>query len=691
MKTEITKFCEAALEIVHTLTPAIQNTASEMERSGEHALFKAPLAVLNDLRAHLRSLTDKLASQQAYLLIFGPLKSGKSTLMNAISGAYVSEVTSLPGYPCLVFVGHAEQPHYSVTRYNGRESVFATGAVLKEVVEDSHVALAQQIRAAEQNGVAFDPRTHFTEAIRRIDVKSPISSLAESSTVLVDTPGLYSRMNFGYDVLTREFRDSAACAVFVVKTDNLFLEQVFQEFNQLLDLFSRIFLVINVDSSKRDLQADGSLTPSAESANPERIIEAFTTLSMAGPLRRAYEEKRLRIHAVDLMNAASSLLSNGHAPVDSEPRKATFNAFLTDLTDYLNGSEYTQEFIRDSLRQGHTICAEARGISECEEMSQLREKQAALDQKMSDLDERNAAVERLLLVDWDATFAPVREENAKRAEESARGQRAELTKKMSGALDRWYGTSESLQALEERHFDPLIQETALALREETRGRLTALLGNPRGGAEPPASAMTDLHAVGFPLAPVAISARETLDTRDDDPAYRMTLRSEDVPVRKTFADWILFRGQKTVGRRLFGEKLTSQIAPEEKAMRLPDASREAFSGIIRRTADERFPQLPVKHADRVLADYIARFREEVRAGLEKLRERLTAERAACQAPYEINSAIFAALQNLHDTATATDAGLDRLAQEENAVPAPAPLDPHPASSGLAEPAPSAAV
>ena len=34
-----------------------------------------------------------------YVMIFGPLKSGKSTLMNAIAAAYVSEVSSLPAYP----------------------------------------------------------------------------------------------------------------------------------------------------------------------------------------------------------------------------------------------------------------------------------------------------------------------------------------------------------------------------------------------------------------------------------------------------------------------------------------------------------------------------------------------------------------------------------------------------------------
>src|SRR5215213_3695039 len=309
MKTEISRFCETLLQSINAMPPALAQAAECIENTADEAMLDAPLASLNQVRAHLRSLVEKLESQQAYLLIFGPLKSGKSTLMNAISGSYVSEVTSLPGYPCLVYVSNAAEPHYSVTRYNGRQSVFADGMVLKDVIADSHVALAQQIRAVEKRGDEFDPRNHFTEAIRRIDVKLPVPSLAESSTVLVDTPGLYSRMNFGYDVLTREFRDSAACAVFVVKTDNLFLEQVFTEFSQLLDLFSRIFLVINVDSSKRDLQADGTLVPSAESATPEKVVEAFTTLSMSGPLRQAYEQNRVRIHALDLLNAASGLLA----------------------------------------------------------------------------------------------------------------------------------------------------------------------------------------------------------------------------------------------------------------------------------------------------------------------------------------------------------------------------------------------
>src|SRR4029079_1284076 len=132
--------------------PALERATADLELGSEKQLLEKPLRLLNDIRARLRSLMEKLASQQAYLLIFGPLKSGKSTLMNAISGAYVSEVTSLPGYPCLVFVRNAADPHFSVTRYNGRETIFANGGALKDVIEDSHLALAEQIHAAELRG-----------------------------------------------------------------------------------------------------------------------------------------------------------------------------------------------------------------------------------------------------------------------------------------------------------------------------------------------------------------------------------------------------------------------------------------------------------------------------------------------------------------------------------------------------------
>lgn len=667
MKTEISTFCERALEALSSLPEGLNEATERMEQGSEKELLHGPLAILNDVRARLRSLVEKLSHQQAYLLIFGPLKSGKSTLMNAISGTYVSEVTSLPGYPCLVYVRHADQSHFSVTRYNGRETVYADGIVLKDMIADSHIALAQQIRETEQRGATFDPGTHFSEAIRRIDIKVPVPTLAESSTVLVDTPGLYSRMNFGYDVLTREFRDSAACAVFVVKTDNLYLEQVFHEFNQLLSLFSRIFLVINVDTGKRDLQPDGSFRPSVESRNPEQIIEAFKTLSMAGPLRQAYEDGRVRIHAVDLLNAASAFLSkNGSTEHGAD--KTAFEAFVRDLTEYLNSSDYTRAFIHDSLRQGYTLCGEAKSIATSEALVQLQARQDELTGQLGELDEKLTTVDRLLKIDWPGTFDRIRHDNENRLEQAVTARTAQAGKELHAALDRWYEGAEPLKGLEQRFLNPVLREAGQTLAEETRARVRRFVETPLGGAEPAALTMNDLHVVGFSLGPAATAAAPALTEQDTTAPYALELSGEAVPVKKSLGDWLLFRGLATVRRRLFGDDLAQEIPVEEKQKRLPQTSREALLKIADDTLYAKFPALPKTYSTRLLEDYIKKFSTEVIAGLRGLRDQLQAERAERQAPFEANTRLLEAMKALSERVGKVTGELDDLAKREGVPP-----------------------
>ncbi|MDB6175396.1 MAG: hypothetical protein JWL59_4707 [Chthoniobacteraceae bacterium] len=669
MKTEISRFCEASLESLNALPPALDNAALQMEKAGEAKLLQKPLAALNELRARLRSLVEKLASQQAYLLIFGPLKSGKSTLMNAISGTYVSEVTSLPGYPCLVYVKNGAAPRFSVTRYNGRETVFADGVVLNDMVADSHVALAQQIRVTELRGEQFDPRTHFTEAIRRIDVQFPVQTLAESSTVLVDTPGLYSRMNFGYDVLTKEFRDSAACAVFVVKADNLFLEQVFAEFNQLLGLFSRIFLVINVDSSKRDLRADGTLAPSQESQHPERIIDAFKTLSMAGPLRQAYEEQRVRIHAVDLLSAASVILSrnneNGQAaPASDMKQERAFNGFMADLTNYLNSSDYTLEFIGDTLRQGHTLCIEASQIEQSPELRELKETQRRLTQEMALLDDKIAIVDRLLRVDWTAGFDKVRAENAIQCKTSCASRTVELANSMRRGVDDWYEVNESLGTLAGHRWNPLLIAAGQALAIESQARLKTLLSTTLGGAEPAALVMTDLYAVGFNLGSVIPAAEPALDEMETLAPYELWIDGTLVPVRKLFLDWLLFRKIASVKRRLFGENLEQPIEPVIKRKRLPELSKEVLFGLIDDNLKTKLPALPCQYADQLVTAYVEKFTAGVIEGLRQLRKEFVHQRGERQTPFDLNTLVLNSIEALTTRASTVLGELRAMAQNE---------------------------
>jgi len=676
MKTEISRFCEVCSHSLGTLPASLDIAIGHFE-AGRPQL-PASLAALNEIRARLRSLTDKLKSQQAYLLIFGPLKSGKSTLMNAVSGAYVSEVTSLPGYPCLVFVRHANKPRYSITRYNGRESAFSGPAALNEVVAEAHHALAREIRVSDEKGEDFDPRTTFAEAIRRIDIQLPVPALAESSTVLVDTPGLYSRMNFGYDVLTREFRDSAACAVFVVKTDNLFLEQVFMEFNQLLGLFSRIFIVVNVDAGKRDLQPDGSLGPSAESQSPERVVEAFTTLSMGGPLRVAYQAGRVRIHAVDLLGAASAFLSGNEE--DAGKHRAAFDAFQKDLTEYLNSSDYTKEFIRDSLKQGKTLCSEAVAVLDDKEFEAVRTHQQGLTMKLRELDLRIAAVERLQKADWPAMFNRLREDNTRGGDDAVRARAAQAREDMRGGLKRWLGNGDSLGALTNKHWNPVLVEAGKSLSDTSRERVRRLGATENGGLAAPVVVQADMQTAGFSVAAASKRVLAALNAEDDTKPYQGKLDMEIVPVRKKFWDWILFRSVSSVRRRMFGEDGNKEVMPEEKSKRLLEESRAAFEAHIEDSIKARFPALPQKFSDSLADNYVKRMVSEVSAELVELLDQLKRERAARQAPFDVNAGIITAAAELSeqtnrvatDLELLADAEMARFAEAAKAAEAPAP-------------------
>ena len=252
MRTLLSHFCESFDEIVRPVIEPLAGSAQALGEASAELPGREVRAELLELRHQIEVLVNKVAEQQAYVLIFGPLKSGKSTLMNALASTYVSEVSSLPAYPCMVYLSHSDERQFDITRYNGKRERFTDPTALYVHINRAHGELAERIRETEERGGTFDPAMHFPEAIRKIDVRIPAGDLHNSGAVLVDTPGLYSRMKFGYDRMTREFRDSASCAIFIVKSDNLFLEQVFAEFEDLLDLGT-----YDRSRSSQDLKGEG--------------------------------------------------------------------------------------------------------------------------------------------------------------------------------------------------------------------------------------------------------------------------------------------------------------------------------------------------------------------------------------------------------------------------------------------------
>ncbi len=676
MKTVLARFAAEFEDVARPLLQPMAGAADVLAGVSPERPVRAALPQLRDLHHRFCVLTDKVAEQQAYVLIFGPLKSGKSTLMNAISAAYVSEVTTLPAYPCMVFVRHAPERSYEITRYDGSKEVLADVEAMRTLMETAHVELATAIREVEAKGQSFDPALHRPESIRRVDVRVPAPDLAESSAVLVDTPGLYTRMKFGYDRMTRDFRDAAACAIFVVKTDNLFLEQVFDEFGELLELFSRIFLLVNIDSAKRDLQPDGQLVTSLEGSDPDRIIAAFENLAMGAPLKAAREEGRLSIYPVDLLRAASGRLSAAAGREDAD-QPALFPpgdgadagapndkcaAFLGDLTDYLNSTDYLVAFLRDSLRQAGRLLEELNQLCSMRTVASLGEQVDELKASKELCAAVRAALERLSAFAWKSSFEQLEDDLRSIVTGRLANRREETTQAVSAAIDAWYESDGSFLGLHDDHIGPVLSELRNDLTLTAHGVLDTVAGNETAGAQLPAAIRADMGTVRLELASMGKAAVSAVDEVAAEGRASLAVTTAAVPVRKGLADWLLLRRRSTVRRRLFGplEAPDREVPAAVKAKRIREAGREELRSScideLNRFFDEELQRL----ADRMLDVYAATLRRSIDEALRSLANEN--DTRATRVEIELNELreVLATMEILQSVAASRQAPLQTL-------------------------------
>jgi len=581
MKTSISEFCSEFSETLFPLAEALGDTVQSADSLGGASVAGLTEGLAN-ARHRLEALINKVQGQEAYVLLFGPLKSGKSTLINAISGSYVSEVSSLPAYPCMVYLKYGAEPSYSVIRYSGKSETIESAEALKELLQKSHRTLSERIRAMEDFGETFDPASHLPSAIRRVSVELPVEGLKESGTVLVDTPGLYSKMKFGYDYMTREFRDSAACAVFIVKTDNLFLEQVFSDFNDLLDQFSRVFVVVNVDTGKSDLCPDGSLEPSLESRDPDQIVRAFEVLTMSAPLRRAADSGRLHIYPIDLRSAAARRLQADAGTGGAEPGEPDrFDRFLSDLMSYLNSTDYLMEFISDSIRQSGKLSDEIIRHCSSENVDRLQAQRDNLDAELATLRDRMTAALRVSEIDWPGKLAGPFERQAERRVELRQACREAVDSGVHSLAGEWLQSDNSLQQLKEQLHSALAQALA-DYRSAAAEGFSEVAGSAFGGAELDAPTADDLRNVGLDFGAIVEQAAAAL--RLDPVAQQISIPDLDgLPVHRTLADKLLFRSAESIRRKIIGapdQPLPARVKQKRLAGDTADYIRQAAAGAL---------------------------------------------------------------------------------------------------------------
>lgn len=606
MKTILSQFCEDFDGRVRPLLEPLDGFADRVRDLPADSPLSNLLPELVDLRHQLRTLVDKVAEQQAYVIIFGPLKSGKSTLMNALAAAYVSEVTTLPAYPCMVYVANGKEEQFTVTRYDGSLESFDDLESMRSLMETAHGELAGSIREVEGHGEVFDPATHMPRALRRVDVRMPAEPLAESGAVLVDTPGLYSRMKFGYDLMTREFRDSAASAIFVVKTDNLFLEQVFNEFSDLLRLFSRIFLIVNLDGTKQDLQPGGDLGPSLERRDPQRIIDAFESLAMNAELKSAWDEGRLRIYPIDLLQAASQRLRGADETEADEPSLAPFGEFTNDLTHYLNSTEYLTAFLGDSLRQADYLVESLHGVCDSEPVHEMAQGLKKWDAEHERAETLLASVHRLQEFPWDETLARMREDVVQITRERTGELRREIAEAAESALARWYDGDRSYASLVEEDLAGVLGTCRDAMIDKAREVSSTVLSSDVASAMVRRDADDDLARVGLSVSAIARQLEGTVRSAAEDRSVIPEIPTRVIPVRRRLLDWLLLRSPAAVRRAVFGpDDAPTKPIPRIVKQRRLGAARVALGEAIRTRIDIFFAESLKRVTGEVFGAHVA--------------------------------------------------------------------------------------
>lgn len=713
MRVELTEFCQEFTTVLRPLRDTLDHSIVSLHQNGEDPTVRELLSSFADVQHRLKILMDKAEQQHAYLLIFGPLKSGKSTLMNAISGAYVSEVSSLPAYPCLVYVHEGEQRQCSATRFDGTTLQFEDEGELHRRIQEAHAELAEELRRADREQRPFNPSVDFPGAIRRVDFTLPAPNLRQSGTILVDTPGLYTKMRYNYEQLTRDFRHNAACAVFVVKTDNLFFDQVFDEFKDLLSVFSRIFLVVNIDSSKQDLSPEGRLQPSLESRDPRRIIQAFEDLTVSAQMRAAIDDGRLQIYLVDLLRTAQqslsgeryqlpidqradpehdadqavttpelsevsreeiladsqvpegpdAIVSNPDSEVANPGAVATarlgFDAFLHDLTTYLNSSGYIVEFMADSLRQVTMLIEELRRAAGSEAVSALREATREIEGRMETIQTRLAHLEALEALDWDANLEAVKAELDVERQAFSESTLSALRTQLHTQVGNWFQSEDSVRDLVTRRLQPAIVETDKQLAERAESLARTRFQQRNGGLKLDAQTIGHLQQLDISFDDIAGEiVGETLAEPNRSAPSRIDLGQEELPVKRRWIDWVLFRSPNRVRRCVLGEDNPSYepIPSTVKEKRLGEAGRVHLLEKVDKHIGEDLRTRDETKLNSLVAAFREHYVQAVRSRLEQLRRELQAEASSLQQRRREHQNIEEALDALAiTTQTAEDA------------------------------------
>lgn len=653
-------------------------------------------AALADLGDELSQLAVRVERERASVIVFGPPKAGKSTLLDALAGARVSEVSILPGYPCLLRAAHGREEAVALQRFDGSLETLGDAGALPLVLQRAQVELVASVRAARARGEAFDPARHLQSAVRRVQRTLPAEALVRAALELVESPSLHGPLFPSYSEMRIGEPDHARAAVFVVRAAQLADEAAFDGIEELLEAFERPVLVVNLDERARELSRAGELVASFEREDPARLLAAFEERSTCEPLIQAVRAGRVPVLALDLLEAARARVHGAEESTGGSARtRARFEDLERELAGALDGHPALAALVHSALRRAGELASELSELAETPGLAELTRQRDAAESERAALARVRAALERLAgraRAQWetedlfDGLRARLAAFAAARAAELARALEAPLAR----ALEDWFADGTSLAELLDARLAPrleaaraeLLRSAERALREELKraGACEALS----------ATARTDFEEARVPLAELFAPCLARVRAAPE-PVELRPLDVEAIPVRPRLGQRLTWRGASEVRRGLFG-------APEAPTLAVPSAEKARRLGSEARTAMQRSA---VQRARAILAEEARRtaraldealstaFGDELSARVARELERLNEPLWEREARVAELSALAKALGGLAPACTRVRTGLADLAERfERTVEPTAELVPQPRSAARRSASPS---
>ena len=512
------------------------------------------------------------------MLVCGAPKVGKSVLMNALAGAFVAPPSLLGRLPFPLELGDGPLPMGS-----------------EEDVESVAAAAVEGLRRQLEDGRKEARPEPY-------NVELPLPPLERSGVNLLALPSSL------LDEERQRLLYGAGAVVLVVPHHEPEPWRVEQLVERHKSAGGGLFVVINVDAQRRELEADGSLRPAADGASVGRMVERFRE-SFSPELRGAIDAGRVRLYAVDLLASASATLASGGDPASAGG--GALAALSEDLCAHLNELIEPRRAVKRTLTRVEDLLEDLFGLSRGEPLRDLRRRLERSEHRRKEHNRTLNSMERLRQLGgegggWTAALERVRERLDSLAQEPARRIADDTVQRLADGLEEWLGSGGGVRNLNHSVLEPELVNGHLRLASFLRELLLGDVGNPAGLALLPAKIQSDLQIGQVPAARLARDAASQLVVVSDPPKPDPLLSVKDFPMRKRgLGDWLLMRGQDSLRRRVFGTKEAplTRVTKTAKQSRLAHGALEALREVLTNRARTYLAHAREQETERIFAQF----------------------------------------------------------------------------------------